>query len=33
VMKVQAAAHLAQTGIIDNSTWSALVEQAAILTA
>jgi peptidoglycan hydrolase-like protein with peptidoglycan-binding domain len=33
VMKVQAAAHLAQTGIIDNSTWSALVEQATILTA
>jgi peptidoglycan hydrolase-like protein with peptidoglycan-binding domain len=32
VMKVQAAAQLAQTGIIDPETWSALVEQARILT-
>lgn len=32
VMKVQAAAQLDQTGIIDSETWSALVEQATILT-
>lgn len=33
VMNVQAAARLAQTGTTDNATWSALVEQATILTA
>jgi peptidoglycan hydrolase-like protein with peptidoglycan-binding domain len=33
VKQLQAAARLAQTGIIDQATWSALVEQAKILTA
>ena len=32
VIKVQVAVHLAQTGIIDPETWSALVERATMLT-
>ncbi|MBW4419873.1 MAG: peptidoglycan-binding protein [Myxacorys californica WJT36-NPBG1] len=32
VMKIQAAAQLAQTGIIDPETWSALVDRATMLT-